>query len=139
MVETVEKQQLTASVSTDFSWATDYSKVKYGVSKFYQFPTDLPSTIQNIIQPILALECKQEVCVSAFNDKQMSDKEFLIFMIPTLQSIRDVSKELREFDKTDLTPEHKEIVTQLAVRVSLIVKTIKAYEIDDAEKTLNGK
>lgn len=138
MVEVAEQQQLTASVSTDFSWATDYSKVKYGVTKFYQFPKDLNITIQNLIQPILAIECKHEVCVSAFNDKQMNDKEFLIFMIPTLQTIRDVSKELREFDKTVLSVEHKEILNQLAVRANLIIKVLKAYEIDKAEKTINS-
>lgn len=138
MVETVEQQQLTASISTDFSWATDYSKVKYGVTKFYQFPKDLHITIQSLIQPILAIECKHEVCVSAFNDKQMNDKEFLIFMIPTLQTIREVAKELREFDKTALSIEHKEIVNQLAVRANLIIKVLKAYEIDEAEKNINS-
>lgn len=136
MVETVE-QQLTASVSADFSWATDYSKVKYGVSKFYQYPTDLSASIQKLIQPILAIESKHEVCVSAFNDKQMADKEFIIFMIPTLQTIRDVAKDLKEIDKTTLTATHKEIVTHLEVRASLIVRVLKAYEIDNAEKALN--
>lgn len=134
--ENVEQKVVYISAGADFSWATDYAKVKYGMNKYLQFPSDLPQEVQNIIPAVLSIESKHLVCVSAFEDKQMKDNEFLGFMIPTLQSIRKVALILKKVDEDGLSMECKETIQQLVVRSSLIIKTLKEYEIDVAEKSM---
>lgn len=136
--EKVELKVPYASSSAEFGWSADYSKVKYNTSKFLQYPSDLNNSVQDIIPMLLSIECKHIVSISAFEDKKMPDAEFLGFMIPTLKAIRKIAGTLKTINTDDLSAEHESVVENLILRSSMIIKTLKEYEIDVAEKTMGA-
>lgn len=134
-----KEQRLMVSTAKHFTWAGDYSKVKFSSDEYYQTFLDIDVAIRTLVPKILDLQVKTDVCVDAFDSDYMQDGEFIKLMVPSLIQLRKVTNQVKELKSKELTDEEQLVFNDLLFKVSELVKTFKHYEIEDAEKVFKTK